>query len=89
MVGHTSGFTAKQKRELVGMLEPYGTGERGSGEASRWKSDEELEWEGLRPELVCEITFDHVTGGRIRHGAKFLRWRDDKPPEECTMEQLD
>ena len=88
VVGHTSGFTAKQKRELLDLLEPYRTNERGSGEASRWKSDEELVWEGLRPELVCEIAFDHITGRRIRHGAKFLRWRDDKAPEECSMEQL-
>ena len=75
---------AKQKRELLELLEPYRTGERGSGEPSRWKSDEELVWEGLRPELVCEVAFDHITGQRIRHGAKFLRWRDDKEPaSEC------
>ena len=83
VVGHTSGFTAKQKRELLELLEPYRTHERGSGEPSRWKSDEELVWEGLRPELVCEIAFDHITGNRIRHGAKFLRWREDKEPGEC------
>jgi ATP-dependent DNA ligase len=88
VVGHTSGFTAKQKRELVEVLEPYRTGERGSGEPSRWKSDEELVWEGLRPELVCEVGFDHITGQRIRHGAKFRRWRTDKQPEECSIEQL-
>ena len=88
VVGHTSGFTAKQKRELLGLLEPYRTYERGSGDASRWKSDEELVWEGLRPELVCEIAFDHITGQRIRHGAKFRRWREDKAPEECSVDQL-
>jgi ATP-dependent DNA ligase len=88
VVGHTSGFTAKQKRELLGLLAPYRTHERGSGDPSRWKSDEELIWEGLRPELVCEIAFDHITGRRIRHGAKFLRWRDDKAPEECSVDQL-
>jgi ATP-dependent DNA ligase len=88
VVGHTSGFTAKQKRELVGFLEPYRTYERGSGEPSRWKSDEELVWEGLRPELVVEVNFDHITGNRIRHGAKFVRWREDKDPSECTLEQL-
>jgi ATP-dependent DNA ligase len=88
VVGHTSGFTAKQKRELIGILEPYRTGERGSGEPSRWKSDEELVWEGLRPELVVEVAFDHITGNRIRHGAKFQRWRSDKEPSECLMEQL-
>ncbi|HEX8067608.1 MAG TPA: ATP-dependent DNA ligase [Thermoleophilaceae bacterium] len=88
VVGHTSGFTAKQKRELLDLLEPYRTYERGTGEPSRWKSDEELVWEGLRPELVCEVAFDHITGRRIRHGAKFLRWRDDKGPEECGIDQL-
>jgi ATP-dependent DNA ligase len=88
VVGHTSGFTAKQKRELLGFLEPYRTWERGAGEPSRWKSDEELVWEGLRPELVAEIAFDHITGNRIRHGAKFQRWRDDKDPHECTIDQL-
>jgi ATP-dependent DNA ligase len=88
VVGHTSGFTAKQKRELIDRLEPYRTYERGAGEPSRWKSDEELVWEGLRPELVVEIAFDHITGNRIRHGAKFKRWRDDKDPQECRMEQL-
>jgi ATP-dependent DNA ligase len=88
VVGHTSGFTAKQKRELIDKLEPYRTHERGSGEPSRWKSDEELVWEGLRPELVVEIGFDHITGNRIRHGAKFQRWREDKDPQECLMEQL-
>jgi ATP-dependent DNA ligase len=88
VVGHTSGFTAKQKRELIEKLEPYRTYERGAGEPSRWKSDEELVWEGLRPELVVEIAFDHITGNRIRHGAKFQRWRPDKDPSECRMEQL-
>jgi ATP-dependent DNA ligase len=88
VVGHTSSFGAKQKRELLGLLEPHRTHERGSGEPSRWKSDEELVWEGLRPELVCEVAFDHITGRRIRHGAKFMRWRDDKDPKECTLAQL-
>ena len=88
VVGHTSGFSAKQKRELPAFLEPHRTHERGSGEPSRWKSDEELVWEGLRPELVVEVGFDHVTGRRIRHGAKFMRWREDKDPRECTLDQL-
>jgi ATP-dependent DNA ligase len=88
IVGHTSSFKAKEKRELIELLEPYRTGERGSGEPSRWKSEEELVWEGLRPELVCEVAFDHITGRRIRHGAKFLRWRTDKDPQECLVSQL-
>ena len=88
VVGHTSGFNAREKRELLAKLEPYRTYERGAGEPSRWKSDEELVWEGLRPELVCEVAFDHITGRRIRHGARFVRWRPDKAPGECTIEQL-
>jgi ATP-dependent DNA ligase len=87
-VGHSSGFTAKRKRELVEELAPYETGERGSGEASRWTAGRELEWVALRPELVVEITYDHVSDGRIRHGTKVLRWRDDKPPADCGIEQL-
>jgi ATP-dependent DNA ligase len=88
VVGHTSGFKAKEKRELIHKLEPYRTHERGAGEPSRWKSDEELVWEGLRPELVVEVAFDHITGNRIRHGARFLGWREDKEPRECLLEQL-
>jgi ATP-dependent DNA ligase len=88
-VGHSSGFTAKEKRELVDKLAPYETGERGSGEPSRWTQGRDLEWVALRPELVVEITFDHVSDGRIRHGAKVQRWREDKAPEACTVDQLD
>lgn len=89
VVGHSSGFTAKQKRELPAALAPFESGERGTGDPSRWKSDKELEWIGVRPELVVEITFDQVSDGRIRHGAKVARWREDKPPAECTVDQLD
>jgi len=88
VVGHTSGFKAKEKRALVDELAPYETGERGSGEKSRWTADRELEWIELRPELVVEVTFDHASDGRIRHGTKIQRWRDDKPPRECLFEQL-
>jgi ATP-dependent DNA ligase len=88
-VGHSSGFTAKEKRELVGKLAPYETGERGSGEPSRWTMGRDLEWVMLRPELVVEVTFDHTSGGRIRHGAKVQRWREDKPPRECVVAQLE
>ena len=89
VVGHTSGLKAKQKRDLVETLAPYETGDRGSAEPSRWSADRDLEWVALRPELVIEVSFDHVSAGRIRHGAKILRWRDDKPASECTLEQLD
>lgn len=88
VIGHSSGFSAKEKRELVDRLRPYETGERGSGDPSRWKPDEELEWVALRPELVVEISYDHASDGRIRHGTKVQRWRDDKRPEECLADQL-
>lgn len=88
-IGHSSGFKAAEKRELVEKLAPYASGERGSADASRWRPDHELEWVALRPELVVEITFDHVSDGRIRHGTKVQRWREDKPPAECRLEQLD
>jgi ATP-dependent DNA ligase len=88
VVGHSSGLKASEKRALVGTLEPYETGERGRGDPSRWQSERELEWISLRPELVVEVTFDHASGGRIRHGTRILRWRDDKPPAECRLEQM-
>jgi len=88
-VGHSSGFSAKEKRELVDTFAPYETGERGSGEPSRWSQGRDLEWVEMRPELVVEITFDHVSDGRIRHGSKVQRWRDDKAPQACTLDQLD
>jgi len=87
-VGHTSGFSAKEKRELPARLAPYETGKRGMGDPSRWANDRELEWIELRPELVVEVTFDHTSNDRIRHGTKIARWREDKPPAECLMDQL-
>ena len=88
VVGHSSGLRAAEKRALVATLEPYETGERGHGDPSRWKSEKDLEWISLRPELVVEVTFDHASDGRIRHGTKILRWREDKPPRECKLEQM-
>jgi ATP-dependent DNA ligase len=89
-VGHISGFTAKQKRSLRKMLKPLETGERGSAEPSRWTGpDRDLEWVALRPELVIEVGYDHAAAGRIRHGTRFLRFRDDKDPRECVFEDLD
>jgi ATP-dependent DNA ligase len=105
-VGFTASFRAAEKRALVKELEPYrghrqqtGFGEgRGPGGPSRWNHGREQEWEALRPELVCEVAFDHWQGdlpdgtdqawGRFRHGTTFLRWRPDKPPAQCTFEQL-
>ncbi len=88
VVGHCSGLSAAEKRRLVDFLAPYETGERGSADPSRWTSGRDLEWVALRPELVVEIDFDHVSAGRIRHGAKLRRWREDKPALECTYDQL-
>src|SRR2546430_487354 len=73
IVGHTSGFTAKKKRGLLELLEPYRTYERGSGEASRWKSDEELVREGLRPALGCAADFEHITRQLDRRRAQVKR----------------
>ena len=59
------------------------------GGQSRWSAGKDLSWEALRPERVCEVKYDHMQGDRFRHGAIFLRWRPDKPPEDCTYEQLE
>src|SRR4051794_40293579 len=87
-VGHTSGLSAKRKRELVEELKPYETGERGMGDPSRWANERALEWGARRPELVAEGSFYHTSNDRIRHGTKLSRWRDDKDPADCRMEQL-
>jgi ATP-dependent DNA ligase len=88
-VGHCAGFTGRRKRELRAELQPYETGGRGSGDPSRWSAGRELEWVELRPELVAEVSYDHASGGRIRHGARLLRFRDDRDPTSCTVDQLE
>ncbi len=88
-VGHISGFSAAEKRAMPKMLAHLETGESGSGEPSRWTGGRDLEWVALRPELVIEVGYDHAAAGRIRHGARFRRFRDDKDPQECLFEHLD
>jgi ATP-dependent DNA ligase len=88
-VGHISGFSKEAKRAMRAMLAPLETGESGSAEPSRWTGGRDLEWVELRPELVIEVGYDHAAGGRIRHGARFHRFRDDKAPAECTFAELD
>jgi ATP-dependent DNA ligase len=88
-VGHISGFSAAAKRGMRTMLAPLETGEAGTAEPSRWTGGRDLEWVALRPELVIEVGYDHAAAGRIRHGARFHRFRDDKEPRECRFEQLD
>jgi len=88
-VGHISGFSAATKRGLRELLAPLETGEQGTAEPSRWTGGRDLEWVALRPELVIEVGYDHASAGRIRHGARFRRFRDDKDPHECTFDRLD
>jgi ATP-dependent DNA ligase len=88
-VGHISGFSAEAKRAMPKMLAPLETGDSGTAEPSRWTGGRDLEWVALRPELVIEVGYDHAAAGRIRHGARFRRFRDDKDPQECTFDLLD
>jgi ATP-dependent DNA ligase len=88
IVGHCSGIKPAEKRALRERLAEYETGTRGHGDPSRWKNEKELEWIELRPELVVEVSFDQTSGGRIRHGTKLLRWREDKAPQECLLSQM-
>lgn len=96
-VGHTSSFKAGERRELVEVVAPYRTEDedvsfgqgRTPGGPSRWNQGKDTSWERLRPELVCEVTFDYLQGERFRHAATFKRWRPDKPPTECTFDQLE
>lgn len=88
-VGHISGFSMSAKRAMREMLAPLETGDSGTAEPSRWTGGRDLEWVALRPELVIEVGYDHAATGRIRHGARFRRFRDDKDPKECTFDLLD
>jgi ATP-dependent DNA ligase len=88
VIGHSSGFTAKEKRELVEQLRPLETGARGTAEPSRWTAGRDLEWVALEPVLVVEVTYDHASDGRIRHGARIERWRTDRDPASCLLEQF-
>ena len=91
-VGFTSNIPAQERAALTARLkalvEPPGFTGRAPGGPSRWSTERSGEWEPLRPELVVEVRYDHVTGDRFRHGTKFLRWRPDKAPEQCRMDQL-
>ena len=88
-VGHISGFSKAAKQSMRSMLAPLETGKAGTAEPSRWTGGRDLEWVELRPELVIEVGYDHAASGRIRHGARFRAFRDDKEPKECLFEQLD
>jgi ATP-dependent DNA ligase len=91
-VGFTSNVPAEEKaaltRRLEGLVAPPGFTGDAPGGPSRWATERTGEWEPLRPELVVEVRYDHVTGGRFRHGTRFVRWRPDKAPEQCRKDQL-
>lgn len=92
-VGHTSSFSAKERRKLLEQLEPLSGGEsfvggRAPGGPSRWSQGKDTTWVPMAPKLVCEVTFDYLQGDRFRHAARFMRWRPDKAPEQCTWAQL-
>ncbi len=91
-VGFTSGLKTIEKPTLTDRLEALiavrsFTGNT-PGAPSRWSTKRSSEWKPVRPELVVEISYDHFTGGRFRHGTTIIRWRSDKKPKQCTMEQL-
>lgn len=92
-VGFTSGFAGVDKAELTDRLERLKGGEgftgRAPGGPSRWSTERSAQWEPLRHELVVEVGFDHVSDQRFRHGTRLLRFRPDKTPRQCGMEQLD
>jgi ATP-dependent DNA ligase len=90
------GFTATLRdldrpaltRRLEALAGPPGFTGNAPGGPSRWSTERTGEWQPLRPQLVVEVRYDHVSGNRFRHGARFLRWRPDKSPRQCTFDQL-
>lgn len=91
-VGFCSGIKASEKPSLTKKLEalrrPPGFTGRAPGGPSRWSTERSGEWEPLEPKLVVEVAYDHFTGGRFRHGTRFMRWRPDKAPAQCTLDQV-
>lgn len=92
-VGFSSGISNAERaaltRKLKVLIEPPGFTGDAPGGPSRWSTERSGDWEPLRPELVVEVCYDHVTGNRFRHGTRILRWRKDKAPEQCTFDQLE
>lgn len=91
-VGFTSSIKTADKPGVTKKVEALRGGAgftgRAPGGPSRWATKEQTEWQPLKPELVVEVSYDHFTGGRFRHGTKLLRWRPDKAPEQCGMDQV-
>ena len=91
-IGFSASFTAEQRKALKPIVEPLiappGFTGKAPGGLSRWSTKRSMEWQPLKPSLVCEVRYDHFSAGRFRHGTKFLRWRPDKKPKQCTLEQV-
>ncbi|MGC1321395.1 MAG: ATP-dependent DNA ligase [Candidatus Udaeobacter sp.] len=92
-VGFISGFKASERRALTEKFErlrkPSGFTGNAPGGPSRWSTERTGEWQPVAPKIVVEVAYDHFTGGRFRHGTRFLRWRPDKDPRQCTMNQVE
>jgi ATP-dependent DNA ligase len=92
-VGFTSAIAASDRpaltRKLEALIAPPGFTGSAPGGPSRWNPGKSNEWQPLKPALVAEVCYDHVTGGRFRHGTKLLRWRPDKAPAQCGIDQLE
>ncbi|MHB8870513.1 MAG: ATP-dependent DNA ligase [Thermoleophilia bacterium] len=94
-IGHTSSFSDREAQAFLPQLEAlrsdesFGADARRPGAVSRWTGDRDVGWEPLRPELVAEVSYDQLTGGRFRHATRLERWRPDKDPSECTLDQLE
>ena len=91
-IGFTSSLKSEEKKALTRRLEkliapPGFTGDKPGG-PSRWSTKRSAQWQPLKPKLVVEVCYDHFSGGRFRHGTRLLRWRPDKTPRQCTMDQL-
>lgn len=91
-VGFTSSFKASEKpaltKKLEQLIKPPGFTGNAPGGPSRWATERSAEWKPLAPTLIVEVQYDHFTGGRFRHGTKFLRWRPDKKPAQCLLDQV-
>jgi ATP-dependent DNA ligase len=92
-VGFTSSIHDEERAALTKKLErlikPPGFSGKAPGGLSRWSTKRSAEWQPLDPKLVAEVEFDHFTGGRFRHGTKFLRWRPEKDPATCSIKQVE
>ena len=92
-VGFSSGIKTKDKPALTEKLEAIKNDRSFTGNApggpSRWSTNRSSEWQPVKPKYVVEVSYDHFTGGRFRHGTSILRWRPDKKPRQCTFEQVD